>query len=709
MPIARPRWLAVLVLCLGSVAPAQTIDGSVGKVPADTLFFASSPRFGEQVDAFLKSNAYAKLRSLPAAKLLFEQARRELGQPGNDFSQIIRFFQAPENAELNATLLDLIRNEVFMYCGEETVKLLQVAGDMSFSSRFDRILRRARANADPDGAIRNVFETLKDNLDKIVAPDFVIGFRATKPDAARSQVARLEKFLQEQMKNAPPEIRDRLKRTRVGDADALVFSVDGSLVPWTEINIERFEEEKGQFKDVVEKLKKITFAVTIAVKGEYVLVTLGGDSRAVEKFGAGPALAGLPEFAPLRKFADRRICGIGYTSKRIGELLGTSKADITEMVKEFKEGLNEAPISDELRKKIAADLEKLGGEIIADIVPPSAVLSFQFLTDDGVEAYDYDYRETKSAPLTIHNQLGGAPLFAYAVRGGDATPAYRTTVRWLTTFWGHAESAIKELADENQFEQFQAGFKMVLPYLQRFNDHTGGELLPALADGQQAFVLDGRWTSKQWSPGLDQKGAELPMLELGFAFTVSDSDKLVQSFVGYRKLVNDLLGIARNFGAPIPEEAWPKPQTAEVGTAKAFYWPLPDLGQDKSIRPNIAVSKNLMTFTLSTGHAQRLHETKAFAADVAALAGGKPVLEAGWMDFAGLIQLARPWVDTFGVPALVAEAQADGPPGLRPADIPAQMATVFEVLGCLKNYTSATYSEPGATVTHSKTVIRDLK
>ena len=42
-------------------------------------------------------------------------------------------------------------------------------------------------------------------------------------------------------------------------------------------------------------------------------------------------------------------------------------------------------------------------------------------------------------------------------------------------------------------------------------------------------------------------------------------------------------------------------------------------------------------------------------------------------------------------------------------DIPAQVATVFDVLSCLKTFASATYAEGGATVTHHKTVIQDIK
>ena len=119
-----------------------------------------------------------------------------------------------------------------------------------------------------------------------------------------------------------------------------------------------------------------------------------------------------------------------------------------------------------------------------------------------------------------------------------------------------------------------------------------------LADAQTGLVLDSKWSSKKWFPELDQADTELPMLEIGLLFGVSDAEKLVESFKGYRKLVNDILDVARTFGGEmIPEGGWPVPKTQAVGAANAFYWPLPPMGQDAAIQPNIAVSKSMMSIS----------------------------------------------------------------------------------------------------------------
>ena len=113
--------------------------------------------------------------------------------------------------------------------------------------------------------------------------------------------------------------------------------------------------------------------------------------------------------------------------------------------------------------------------------------------------------------MTILDHVGGAPLGALAVRVGDGTSGYKTLVKWLKVIYGHAEAVLGELAGEAQQQQFQTAMQLIQPHLKKFDEITATMLLPALADGQIAFVIDGKWTSKQWFPELDQGGKELPM------------------------------------------------------------------------------------------------------------------------------------------------------------------------------------------------------
>lgn len=701
--------LVIVALCaFATAAPAQTPNCSLQKVPADALFYSSGLRLGEQLDIFLKSNAYAKLRAMPAAKLAFQHLATEAHKPGNPLGKLMEFMHAPENQELHEVLHDLFRNEMFVYGGENSVKLISLASQVASGAFVSQRMMQMQGDQTPEARLKIMLGMLKSSLDKIVAPDMVIGFRSTKPDGAKNLLPRLEAAMAKAMENAPKDIKNRLKRQKIGDADALVLALDGSLIPWEKSKIEDLEDEQGEYKPLVDKLKALKVTVAIAVKGDYVLISFGGDTSAIAKFGQGTALATLPEFAPLGKYADKRMTSISYTSKKFAELTGMTKKDLDDLVKQAKEGLAQTPLSEDLSGKIIKDLDAVLQEYGKFLPKPFATMGFQFLNNQGTEGFAYRYEAASARkPLTITENMGGEPLLAVGGRGDDLTPMYKNAVKWIKIFYGHVEAA----ADEFGFgEPMKTSMEQAMPFLQRFDELTGNLFLPSLADAQAGMVLDSKWASKKWFPEVDQAGNELPMLEVGLLFGTSDSDKLVESLKGYRKLLNDVLDVARTFGGGnIPEDGVPVAKTQSVGAGTAYYWPVPPAGQDEKIQPNIAISKSLMSITMSMQHATRIHTSKPLRGDWKTLANGNAAQEVAWVDFAGMLKTARPWIEKLGVPALQKEAKDGAPEGLRKEDIPPQVATLLDVLSCLKSAAAVTYREGNNMVTHSVTVVEDIK
>jgi hypothetical protein len=714
------RWTVAVGLALTLVGPAPAddlakLDTSLNKVPADVAIYGSALRLGEQLDLFLKSKAYEKLSSLPAVRAAWDHVHAEMHKGDNPLHKIIDFMHAPENAELREVVHGLMRREVFAYSGENAVRFLTLAGQVNLAVQFAPLTARLKGEGDkPQEAIQleALLDALKEGMDELVVPDLVIGFRVDNPKAVVNQVGRLEALLQQALAEAPPAFRNRLKRSQAGALTTLAYVLDGALVPWNEIPWDRYDLDADDYKKLIDKLKGMTVTVALTVKEDYLLVTVGGDTKAAESFGRGAALAGRPEFAPLVKFADRRLTSISYSSEKLSAAMSTSADDLKDLVAEAKEGLEAARLSDKLREAIGKDLEKLAKEMAAYLPKPAATMSFAFLTDRGDEGYSYVFDASPAVapgPLTVLDHTGGAPILAAAGRGVDATPRYKSLVKWITTFYGHGLAAAEELGPEGVVEQIKTTMQQVLPFLERFDTITGTQLLPALADGQSALVIDGRWKSKRWFPDLDQKGKELPMVEIGLVLGVSDADLLVKAFKGYRELVNDLLNVARGFGASIPEQGWPAPKTKKSGDATLFYWPVPHAGQDESILPNIGVSSKVLTVALSTQQAERLQRATPMKAELKQLAGDRPLLAANFVDFNALVDLGRPWFDTFALPQIEANTPEDGPAGLRRADVAPQLKVVIDVLQCLKTYRDATYREGNATVTHSETVVRDLK
>jgi hypothetical protein len=277
----------------------------------------------------------------------------------------------------------------------------------------------------------------------------------------------------------------------------------------------------------------------------------------------------------------------------------------------------------------------------------------------------------------------------------------------MKVIYGHAEETAKEMFPDN-WQQFEQGLDLVLPFLKKFDEITGTLFLPALGDGEAALAIDAKWTSKQWFREFDQHGKELPLPELGFVRTVKDSAKLVKAFQGYRELLNEILERAKQFGAPIPEGGIPSPESKKVSGGTAYYWPLPDAGQDKQILPNLCLSDSLLALSVSVKHGERLLATTPLTADGGPLAAKRPATSAAVVNFADYFALLRPWLD-FAMPLALQQAPETAPPGLGKKDFPDQVRTLFDVLGCLRTYSSVTYREGGVTVTHSELVIRDLK
>src|SRR5947209_1499791 len=128
----RPLRLALtlaVVACVSRTVNAAD-DTALTLVPADASFYTSSLRLGEQMEMFLKSNAYAKLKELPAAKLAAEHLREAAGRPDNPFGQFMQTLHGPGNQELVELLHDLPRQEIFVYGGANWARLLPVMMDL---------------------------------------------------------------------------------------------------------------------------------------------------------------------------------------------------------------------------------------------------------------------------------------------------------------------------------------------------------------------------------------------------------------------------------------------------------------------------------------------------------------------------------------------------------------------------------------------------
>lgn len=722
-PTQPRRWLwpvALLAALAAAVAapPAPAQEGgkalaSLDLVPADVMYYSVMLRNKEQLDAVLNSKAWARLMDLPAVQMARGGIEGFWNFPFGPAAQIKGFIEQPENQQLLALLGEMFADEVFSYGGKNAADFLTLMGELSGASQFAPLMAilqggDPQAANDPTVRARAVLEALNDNVDRLKAPDIILGFRLKDTKTAKAQLKRLHDAVQAVLR-LNPQHEGRWFKSKTAGGDFYNLKLDGGMVPWDMLPWERIEENQGQFDNLKKKLRDLKLMVSIGLRDNFVVVSLSDTPKLLEGLGGkGPRLASRDELKPLAKFADRRITSIAYASKEWNALQSTGDPkDIEQMIQGALDFLQKSDLDEKQKAKIQRDLKELGKDLAKYTTEPAPSLSFEFLTETGSESYSYDWTKDHGyetgKPLTILRHAGGAPLLFIGDRTKHDAESYEVLVKWLKVAWGYVEEFGVARLPEEQKEKYDAFMKDARPLLGRLHETTGKMLVPALADGQGALVLDAKLTSKQWHRDMPEAQKPLPLLEPALVLGVKDADLLKKALKEYRQIANELIALAGKF-SPEGQAKFqiPEAQTKESKGATLYSYPAPEeSGFDKQIAPTAGVSKSLFVLTLSQEHAERLLRPTPLKAPGKLLADAKrPLAGAAHVDCAGFLDAIGAWVEYGLRTHNVGEVGA--------LDVPTHVRTVLEVLKTFRSYCSITYAEDGALVTHGESVIRDI-
>jgi hypothetical protein len=716
--------LAVLAALAGLLAPparaadADKLDNtSLRLIPADASFYGTLLRNREQIEAIANSRAWAKLRDLPAAKMLWQKVREEYTKDSGGLAPLRHFYEQPENKELVEVLADAVSNEVFFYGGKGWPEFVDLASQINGAVRFGPMMAqlsgKGRGKNPNQLQAQMALETLAENLDLIQIPEFVIGFKISDTKKAEAQLQRLQALGEALVEHAPP-LKGQFKRVKVGTDNFLTLTLDGSMVPWDQIPFDSLEEKEGQFAPLVKKLRGLKLTVSLGVRDGYLLVSLAPSTDAVTRLGAkGPRLLDRAELKPLAKFADKRLTAISYASQTFIARASTSGKDIEGMIEGAKSLLAKADLTDEQRKRLDKDLDDLAKDLKKYVPEVGAALAFSFLTERGQEGYAYDFGkhpEMEGAkPLTLLNHVGGNPILAAVGWSRPSTEGYETLVKWVRTAYGHAEEAFLPKLPADQKDKYEEFKKTFFPLLGRLNEATGKMLLPSL-DGQAAFVLDAKWTSKQWIKLLPETPQALPLPELGIVLGVRNAALLRKAMGEYRQVLNEIIAKVHDLDPTgnVPDiKKIPEPETAKTNAGTLYFYTLPaEWGLDPQVLPTAGLSAQVAALGLSRAHAERLLSAKPLKVDGGPLAdyAKRPLVGAFYCNWPAFIDAVTPWAQ-YAADQVPGGKDGDGPTW---GDLVKQTRTVLEVLKVFRGTTSATYLENGVLVTHTETVIRDL-
>jgi hypothetical protein len=675
-------------------------------MPADVSAYSVMLRNAEQIEAVLKSKAWAKLNGLPVVKMAWKALEEQLHQPGSPLAGFHRWVEQAENKKLVKLLLEMGRDEVFVATGRNVTQLVELAMNIAAANQFGPIAAQLQGQM-PDfrARIKIMLQAIADDVDKIVIPEVIVGFRLKDKDSAAAQLERLA-GLANAVSASHPLLQGRFEKKQVAGNTFLTLRLDGKLIPWDQIPIADFEDNPGEFDKLVKKLKDLKLVVSLGLRDNFLILSIGDSTALVERLGQGQRLTERSELQRLGKFADKKVIEIAYTSKELQGFQSTRREDVNDMAKGVANLLKSFGLTAEQEAKIRKDLKNLNRDLRKYLPEPGAQASIGFLTERGAESYTFDWTKNTrldgTKPLTLLHHIGKSPVLAVVSRQKYDPQEYARLVKWIKVAHGYVDEFAIPKLDQNIQDMYKQVMTSFAPLFKRLDKATGEMLLPALADGQFAFVLDAKLKSKQWFMLMPESEKPLPLPEPALVFGVTDADLLRKGLEEYRQIANKALEAIGQL-LPIPFElSVPEPDRKKVAEGTLYSYSIPPiLMLDPQIAPTGGLSERVAALTLSHDHAIRLLKKSSLKASDPLLADAKKHLTgAVHFDFEGVVRAAGPWVEMILQTAGVAGEGQDAPLE--------QVRTVMEILTVLKSYTSISYFEEGTLVTRGETIIRDL-
>ncbi|MFO0811926.1 MAG: hypothetical protein U0796_01825 [Gemmatales bacterium] len=687
---------------------ANVLDNSALRLaPATVSYFASSLRLKERLTGLWNTRAMQNVWKTALVQKAWSEFNTMFEQQAGPLQG---FLEQKENKELVQLLINMSSEECFVMGGSNLPAFNTLLGSVIGSLYANNMMFGMNMGGDAVyGQLHGILDALQDDLDKLAAPDVVMGFKVPDAAVAKRQLARLSVLLNTAAL-AVPQLTGQVKSQKIKDSSFTTVTLDGAKMPWDKIPWDEIEDEPGEFDDLKAHLKEMKITFYLGYHEGYILMGVGPTMGFARNLGQGQKLADLKEFDPLRKHLDKKFTSLGYSSKEMNSGSGFTKADAEKMVTDVTTMLENSSLDDKARDRIQRDLEELTADVLKlmghDAGP---AVSFGYATPRGEETFHYQYsvdrRMDFSKPLDVLQHVGGDPILAMAGRGVTDPANWLVIEKWAKKCDFYIrEYGLPQLAaikGSEWVETLEKAMDELTPILVRFSTTMRENLLPAQADGQYGFVVDSKLLSTQWYQDMPASKTPLPLLEPAFLIGVSDAAKLKKAGSELRAEFNDAVKVVKKL---ISDEnlniQWPAPETREIDGMQLYWYAFAeDYKLDGRLRPSAGVSRNLCALTVSNEHALRLLQPTPLAIDGGPLADARrPLGGATVFNMAGLVRTAEPWVN-YAIE-------------LHGSDLKPHMAdikTMLQSLQYFQGYSSATYVEGNATVTHGEWRVKDVQ
>lgn len=676
--------------------------------PADCTYFSTSLRMKEQLLQLWNTKAVQNIWNTPLVKAGWKEVITNWEQQSGPLKGML---EQKENQELLSLLMEMVSEECFVIGGPKLPKFMTSLGTAFSAAYFGAQVSRAFGEPmdSPFEIIREVCSALQDDLDNVVIPDLVFGFKVSDPKVAKRQVARLAVILNAAALAVPP-LTGNVKNQKVGEDSLTTVTLDGAKIPWEQIPWELIEEDAGDLQELRDHLKTMKLTVYLGYYDGYVVFGIGDSLRFLESFGKAKKLVDNPELTPLKQHLDKKITSISYTSKRMNAGSGFTRSDADDLVAQLNKLLEESSLEDEIRERLEKDFKELGNDAFKLMGhEPGAALSVSFQTPRGQESFLYDYapnpKQDYSKELSLLNHTGGDPILAVIGRSKVNPEHWDILVKWIKKGDGYLRKfgfpMIEQMAGEDTVKKIEQVLEGFTPSLRRLDNTVRTNLIPALADGQSGFIIDNKLVSTQWHRDMPSSAKPLPILEPALILGVSDRDKLVAAATDIRQAFNDMAKVIHELDPDeIPSIHWPAPEMKKIDDFTLAWYSFPDeLKLDGRLKPSAGLSKNLCTLTVSNEHAMRLMQATSLKAESGPLTNlNRPLGSATYFRISGLMDTADSWADFMFQESELKEHQTHAK----------DIKTIIQSLKLFNSYSSVTYREKEMSVTHSELYVKDV-
>jgi hypothetical protein len=650
------RCFLAVSLVWGLATSAKSVDivkeTGLQFAPSDADFFGSSLRLSEQWQGIASSKFAQELLKVPYVKSAIEKFKNQWEDRDGEVGRFRNNLENPALASLLKLGQDMISDEFFIIGdGAWSEFLLEV-------SSFSNDLNQAIATDGPQAAVDFLLNLPKTEADAIPVPGFVIGFKLSDPNLLMVKLDELEGLLRFGLSSFPPAqpLLEGLERVQDSRGPRLAWTLESDMIPW-EMIPRRDEATAALIDHFEELLDGRQICLTIGALKEYLIIGITEDADAIAQLGVEEGLAKHPHLKPVLDRGKEKIVSIGYVSDLMAEAQFESQLNnyfSRQLTAQYKLAeLQYGAIPTEF-ESIPDDLIWLDEQIAQHVPEQKGQTVVAFLTYNGQETWGYSRTKNvlfdSSKPLDILNQLGGDPMALLALRLQDH-PEYFATARRIVRKVKEYLDVVPEIdvLSEKDREQWTLGLEKGWPILVQLADLWENEFMPAMKDGQHAWVLNGgNLSSKQWVKDMPPSNSELPLPEFALVTGLSDREGMSNAFKHLFEILDTVVELAREAEPDKIPSGYeiPRPVRDESVSSNARYtYPIPDdCPVPKTMAPQALFTDKFLITGYSDKQVENLTKSKALSVSRGIIDDKQNYSAAAYLDFGRISVFAKPWI-----------------------------------------------------------------